>query len=131
MVLHPRALQGIKKTVYNNPPLVYNALLHLANQYRDMRLGLIQQEDYFKSRDALQLRDGGSIDEDHAGEYGSTYYVQYPIGSSVNRFLESHLRCGGNTRDPERCLAIYFFWDDESQQVVIGWLPSHLENKMT
>ncbi len=131
VVLHPRAFQGIKKSDYKNPPLVYKALLLLANQYRDMKLGLVSQEDYVKSRDALQLRDGGSIDEDHAGEYDSAYYVQYPIGTSANRFLEYHLRCGGNTRDPERCLAIYFFWDDESRQVVIGWLPSHLENKMT
>jgi hypothetical protein len=82
-------------------------------------------------RDALQLKDGGSIDPGRAGEHGSTYFVNYPIGSLTTRFLENHLRCGGNTRDPKRCLAIYYFWDDDSQQVVVGWLPGHLENRLT
>lgn len=131
VVLHPRAYQGAKKSCYANPILVYKTLLLLANEYRNMKIGLIKPEEYCKARDTLGLRDGPSIDEDHAGEYGNTYYIQYPIGSSARRFLELHLRCRGNTRDPTRCLAIYFFWDDESQQVVVGWLPSHLENKMT
>jgi hypothetical protein len=42
-----------------------------------------------------------------------------------------HLKNGGNTRDPMRCLRIYFFWDDDEQQVVVGSLPAHLENHMT
>ena len=125
VVLLPRAFQGAKKSCYNNPPLVYKSLLLLANEYRNMKLGLIEPEEYQKARDVLQIRDGGSIDEDHAGEYGDTYYVRYPIGSSAKRFLEFHLRSRSNTRDPERCLAIYYFWDDETQQVVVGWLPGH------
>jgi hypothetical protein len=131
LVLHPRAYQGLKKSEYENPALVYKALLLLANQYRDMKIGKVQKEEYVKSRDALQLKDGGSIDQGRAGEHGSTYFVNYPIGSITTRFLENHLRCGGNTRDPKRCLAIYYFWDDDSQQVVVGWLPGHLENRLT
>ena len=42
-----------------------------------------------------------------------------------------HLKSGGNTRDPTRCLRIYFFWDDDEQQVVVGSLPGHLENRLT
>jgi hypothetical protein len=39
--------------------------------------------------------------------------------------------CGGNTRDPKRRLEIYYFWDDDPQQVMVGWLPGHLVNRLT
>jgi hypothetical protein len=42
-----------------------------------------------------------------------------------------HLKPGRNTRDPTRCLRIYFFWDDEEEQAVVGWLPGHLESRLT
>ena len=110
-------------------PLVHESLLLPANEYRTMRLGADRKprQTYEQARDRLHLRDGPSIDEALAGQYGDTYYVYYPVGTEQRQFLDMHLRCGGNTRDPKRCLAIYFFWDDATQQVVVGWLPSHLE----
>lgn len=131
LILHPRALQGIKGAVYEDVFSVYEVLLILANQYRNMKLGGGSREDFQMAVDRLQLRSGKSISEIRAGEEGMTYYVKYPLGSSTTRFLEMHLRSGGNSRDPHRCLAVYFFWDEDTQQVVVGWLPSHLENRLT
>ena len=25
----------------------------------------------------------------------------------------------------------YFFWDEDTNQVVVGWLPSHLSNRIS
>ena len=41
-----------------------------------------------------------------------------------------HIR-KGRDHDARHCLAIYFFWDEETRQVVVGWLPSHLDNRLT
>ena len=38
---------------------------------------------------------------------------------------------GGNTRDPRRCLRIYYFWDEESQMVVIATMPAHIRTGAT
>ena len=35
-----------------------------------------------------------------------------------------HLRCGANAHDPRRCLCIYYFWDEETQRVVVASMPS-------
>jgi hypothetical protein len=127
LVLHHRALRGIKDGQYEDVRHVYRSLLLLANEYRNMRLGHEGAKDTFDSSiTRLNLRCSGSISQHRAGEQGDEYYVRYPIGSDQKRLLELHLRCNANTRDPRRCLAIYFFWDDESSQVVIGWLPGHL-----
>ena len=53
------------------------------------------------------------------------YSVQY--GGS-RRPLDRHLK-GGISRERRYGFRLYFFWDDESQLVVVGWLPSHLDNR--
>ncbi len=131
LMLHPRAAQGLKAACYDNITQVYEVLLVLANHYRNMKLGTGTREDFSTAIERMQLRCSKSITEIRAGEQGDTYYVKFPVGSSNSRFLEMHLRSGGNSRDPHRCLAVYFFWDEESRQVVVGWLPSHLENRFS
>ena len=39
--------------------------------------------------------------------------------------VEWHIKNGRNTHDPKRCLRIYYFWDDSSQQTVIASMPAH------
>ena len=39
--------------------------------------------------------------------------------------VEWHVKNGANTRNPKRCLRIYYFWDDRDKQVVIASMPAH------
>jgi len=39
--------------------------------------------------------------------------------------VDWHIKCGGNTRDPKRCLRVYYFWDEDSQQIVVVDMPEH------
>lgn len=36
-----------------------------------------------------------------------------------------HVKTGGNTRDPKRCLRIYYAWDDDTKQIIVADLPAH------
>lgn len=131
VVLHPRALRRIKDARYEDPSLVYKSLLLLANEYREQRLGYDGAKERFDAKLAdLGLRFGGSISETRAGEEGDQYYVRFPTASSPKRFLEWHLR-KGVTKDDRLCMGIYLFWDEDTNQVVVGWLPSHLDNRQT
>lgn len=131
LVLHPRAIQSLKKGEFEDPRLVGRCLLLLARDYRDERRGVPGARERLEEElEALHVRLSGSIDEARAGAEGEAYYVNYPPGTVRRRFLELHLR-KGTSHDPRRTLAIYFFWDEETQQVVVGWLPGHLENRMT
>jgi hypothetical protein len=131
LVLHPRATRGVKDASYKEVELVFRSLLLLAREYRNMRLGSEgAREEWEAGLVGLELRNGPSIGEERAGEQGTTYFVKYPVSSIQNRFLELHLR-KGSTKDDRYCLAIYFFWDEDTQQVVVGWLPSHLETRIS
>jgi hypothetical protein len=131
LVLHPRAANAVKDATYEDLRLVCRALLLLANDYRDMRQGVEGAKQRFESgQNELGVRCDESITRSRAGEQGDTYFVAWPVGSGRKAFLEHHLR-RGSTKDERVCLAIYFFWDDEAQQVVVGSLPSHLRNRMS
>jgi len=131
ITLHPRAYQGLKNAVYEDITLVCNSLILLAYEYRDIQLGVTGAREVYKTKLLqLGLKESKSIDESRAGAEGDQYFVKHPIGTQNNKFLERHLR-KGTSRDCRHCLAIYFFWDSDSQQVVIGWLPSHLDNRLS
>ncbi len=42
-----------------------------------------------------------------------------------------HIKNGGNTRDPSRCLRIYYFWEPVTQQIVIADMPAHRHSGAT
>lgn len=45
--------------------------------------------------------------------------------------VDWHIKSGANTRDPRRCLRIYYFWDEKSRSVVVASMPSHRRNALT
>jgi hypothetical protein len=127
VVLHNRAFQGAKKSEYNDPSLVYKALLVLRDQYVEMRRfgGAERKQSYAAALESLGLEESNTLAG--ANYEGDTYEVQY---GGRPRLLESHLK-RGNSREPRFCFRLYFFWDDDTEQVVVGWLPSHLQNRMS
>jgi hypothetical protein len=130
LMLLPRAIKAAKQGLYRDTEHVFRALLLLADEYRDMRIGGGSET---KSRfdgalQDLHLRCEPTLSDARYGEFGDTYFVER---HGQRRALDMHLKNGGNTRDPTRCLRIYFFWDDDEKQVVVGFLPGHLENRLT
>lgn len=122
-----RALNGAKKSIYENPSAVYAALELLAGPYRDYRMAKLDKAALNEAYASAGVQFAGSVGTNVAGSHGEDYFVTW---AGRRRFLEFHLLKGGG-RDERYCLRIYFFWDDETQQVVVGWLPSHLNNSLS
>lgn len=120
-----RAYQGVRKSNYHDPQFIYRSLLLLRDYYVPMRLdsSADRRRAYDDALKALEL------EESHTGDgikYASDLYsVQY---GGVRKPLDRHLK-GSNSRDRRYGFRLYFFWDDEGQVVVVGWLPSHLDNR--
>ena len=45
--------------------------------------------------------------------------------------VDWHIKNGTGTRDPRRCLRIYYFWDDDGRTVVVASMPSHRRTART
>lgn len=130
LYLHPRAERAIEKAEYKNPRLVYRALLALAFEYRDSRLGECSERNFKLRCSELGVQKRGSITKSRAGQEGDSYYINYPFHTSNQRLLQWHL-VKGNSRKKAFCMRIYFFWDDDSKLVVVGYLPGHLNNRIS
>lgn len=120
-----RAYQGVRKSEFHDPKFLYQALLLLRDRYVPMRLEGTPElrNSYENALLALQLED--SATGDGVKFAPEIYTVLY---GGVRRALDRHLK-GSNSREPRFGFRLYFFWDDESQMVVVGWLPSHLDNR--
>ena len=120
-----RAFQGVRKSEYHDPQLIYRSLLLLRDHYVPMRVegSPERREAYQRALSDLQLEESATGD---GVKYASDLYsVQYGGG---RRSLDRHLK-GGDSRDRRFGFRVYFFWDDEGQVAVVGWLPSHLDNR--
>jgi len=120
-----RAFQGVRKSEYHDPSFIYRSLILLRDFYVPMRIegSRERRDDYLKALQDLELEDSATGD---AIKYSPDLYsVQY---AGKRCAMDRHLK-GSNSRDRRFGFRLYFFWDEESQIVVVGWLPSHLDNR--
>lgn len=137
LVILPRALRSIqfanKQSAgqYEHTERLYRALILLAGPYRDSRLGLDGAKQRFEETLlSLELECRPPISDSSIGRFKDQYTVRYPAHSQRKREYELHL-CHGNSREPRYAFRIYFFWDEDTSQVVVGHLPGHLDNSLT
>jgi hypothetical protein len=129
LVLHPRAQRAAKDAEYEDPQLAAQALNALAREYRNMRLGMEgAPEAWDRKIKSLHLEHGRSMSDSRRGQHGDEYEVVYPPHSDEKHVLELHLK-KGVSHEPRHCLRIYFFWHEDEEQVVVGWLPTHLSTR--
>ncbi|WP_420725956.1 hypothetical protein [Hwanghaeella sp. LZ110] len=85
------------------------------------------QDDFSQQTKHLGIELSNTFSGARSGEFGDEYFVDY---NGRKRELVKHLK-KGNDKDQRNCLRIYFFWDEEDQVVVIGYLPAHLRTRLT
>ena len=113
VVLTPSARSSVRAPVFNDPQLAARCLNWLATICRDQRIGNLGGS----LREAA-IEDG--IRNSHCGNDAFDFDWQ---GRRLT--ADWHVKNGGNTRDPSRCLRIYYGWDDYTQQIIIAAMPAH------
>lgn len=121
----PRAKHAAKKSKYEDPAFLYKALLLLRDYYVPMRRGAAQVGAFRQACLDLNIEETQTFTGNRHGEHGDMYFVRY---AGRRHLLDRHLK-KGSTRDVRRCFRLYFFWDEDSEQAVVGSLPSHLETR--
>lgn len=112
LILAPRARRGVKSPDFQDVELAAKCLQWLATTCRDRF-----------------LRGGGSLSNVPVLDG----VENAPCGSDAFEFdfqdrrlkADWHIKSGGNTRDPRRCLRIYYAFDDQTQQIVVAAMPAH------
>lgn len=127
VMLLSRAFRGAKQSVYESPRFVYEALLLLRDHYVPMRRDPSEENKARFDCECRRIR----IENAPVGEATRTHSEHYTVRyGGKPRLLDWHLK-RGDARERTRCFRLYYFWDDDTQCVVVGWLPSHLDNSLT
>jgi hypothetical protein len=113
VVLSPSARRGVQSPDFEDVEAAARCLLWLAHKGRNRRLeggeGSLREEN---------IEEG--IRNSHCGK------DQFDLNWQGQRqTADWHVKNGGNTRDPRRCMRIYYFWHAPTQQIVIAEMPAH------
>ncbi len=128
VVIHSRAFRVARKSDFQNVALVYDALRMLRDYYVPMRrFGGEYREKFEVQCEELGIEYSKSLSGSRYGEEGDAYLVDY---AGQRRLLEWHLK-SGSSRETRYGFRLYFFWDEDTEQAVVGWLPSHLPTRIT
>ena len=119
LVLTAAARRGIKKARFEDAALAARCLFWLAKDCRSARVG---------GGDG-SLRDVPIEEGVRNANCGSDAYDFDWNGRSLS--ADWHVKNGGNTRDPVRCLRIYYTFDEQTQQIIVSDLPAHRHTDAT
>lgn len=113
LVLTPAARRGTKAAEFPNVEIAARCLMWLATECRDRRA----------QGGEGTLREAPILVGVRNSPCGSDTYDFDWNGRSMA--ADWHVKNGGNTRDPSRCLRIYYCFDEQTQQIIVSDLPSH------
>lgn len=113
LVLTPNAHRGVRNPLFTDVGTAAHCLLWLASKCRDQRIsggnGSINN---------VTIMDGVQ----NASCGADTYEFDW----NGRRFsADWHIKNGGNTRDPLRCLRVYYCFDPQTQQIIVSDMPAH------
>lgn len=113
LVLTPKAARGLRDPLYQDVEMAARCLLWLASECRDQRIN----------------GGGGAMSNVPIMEgiqNASCGADTYEFDWGGRRFeADWHIKSGGNTRDPARCLRIYYCFDEQTQQIIVSEMPAH------
>ena len=130
VVLHERAIKAARSSGFQDVAQIYKILLLLRDYYVPMRKinGADLKKAFEDQLAQLHLENTRCFTQDNrAKNFGGEYFVTY---QGERRELDWHLK-GSNSRDGQRGFRLYYFWDEETSQVVVGYFPGHLRNDAT
>ncbi len=129
VVLTGKAFRAAKAAVFSDVSLSYKALLMMANEYWKLKAyGGEQRINAFQTKlRELGLENSRAGDKTKLHEQGDEFLVNW---RGSKKLLEWHLK-NSVSRNPKKAFRLYYFWDDETQQTVVGSLPSHLRTRLT
>lgn len=104
--------------LFEDPALAARALLWLATEYREARI--------VGSGDDLRGRFASGLNNDRCGSDSFGFNV-----GEKRLTAEWHVTNGTNTRDPTRCMRIYYAWDPDERMVFVASMPAHVRNAIS
>ena len=126
IILHPKAVGSLKNSQYERPDKVYAVLETLAENYVPMRKNKNKDKENYK-KFTEKLVELNLRYEAYKESRGKNYRFTW---KGKQRDVEYAIKSKNMSIDKKRCLRIYFIWDEDTEQLVLITLPSHLPDRI-
>ena len=129
VVLSSKAVRAARDSVYQDIAFAYRVLWYLGSIFVPCRLGHFgdgaERLARAESDLGIEISPPGkaAVERKSRETYSTTY-----DGERLS--LDWHVK-GNSSRDPRFGFRLYFNWQASRRRVVVGWLPSHLDNALT
>ena len=118
----PNSVRREVENSFKDPASAYDALEWIATTFHHAKTGKESCRDFDKScRGASGFWYEAHQGETTIGKYPNDYKIQWKDGK---RKLKRHVG-NGSGKDPRHTLRIAFFYDDEEEVVVVGYIGQH------
>ena len=131
LFLHASAIKAAKESPFKDIPFAYKAMEYLVRYFIPMKNRDPDDDQPFLDEKraleelGIEREPVGTALNDH--RYKHEYKRQYD-GRMI--WLDDHLKWGKGF-DPATLFRLYFHYDESTEKVVIGHLPTHLTNRIT
>lgn len=124
----PNSVQGKVEDDFKDPASAYDALEWIATTFHHAKIGKESCPDFDKScRGASGFRYEAHQGDTTIGKYPDDYIIRW---KEEKRKLERHVGTGSG-KDSRHTLRIAFFFDDEEEVAVIGYIGQHQRTDAT
>lgn len=124
----PNSVQRKVENDFRDPASAHDALEWIATTFHNAKAGIESCDNLKKSCKGASGFDYGSDQEDTTiGKYPEDYKIKW---KQEKRNLERHVG-KGSSKDPRHTLRIAFFYDDEEEVVVVGYIGQHQRTDAT
>lgn len=126
----PKALKEMENAIFWKPDLIADALVVLDCFFIPMKLkpGKEARDAYVKRLEGASLSDQPCFGDPGTIKQFPEYRLTYTDGKTY--LCADHLKYGGGL-DPRKHFRIYYHWHESEGRLLIGHLPTHLDNKKT
>lgn len=129
LVLLPQAAKAARKSAFTDIPFAYQVLEFLVEHYVPLRTRDQSDEETRLRYDAALSRLGAEISPVGTAADQKLYKQEYRRKYNDKEIkLDLHVKRGVGF-DTATVFRLYFFYDAENSQVVVGHLPGHLTNR--
>lgn len=128
VILLPRAIKAAQDSPLAEPRKAYEALWLLKEYYVPTLYG---DRDAAAELDAQCKARGLEVCKVGMAAVSHRYKAQYEITWRGRYYTMDRHVSGNSSRDPKLTLRVYFAVDEDSATVLVGFLPGHLDNRLS
>jgi hypothetical protein len=127
IVVQQRAIRETKSSIFEDPVFFGKCLLFLRDCFVPTKQGALSADIYERKMSELQLEESFCFSQKGQIKGFPQYRTSY---NGTQYWMDRHFKYRSG-KDHRTMFRIYYYWHEDEQVMIIGHMPTHLDNNLT